>query len=274
MASLNDTAPASKTYKAVLFDLDETLICHAKSFRDLSDEAHAAYAERLPGIEADHFWDTMWAKATDLWMMMIDGALDGVTARRYTYINALRALEMDEALAEPLMDHFEGNMLASTSLFEESVPLLESLRAKGVRTGIVTNGYTSLQERKLVHHGLMDRVDFTLVSEEAGAHKPHPKIFHRALELAGVGADEALFVGDMPKMDIQGAHNVGMDSVLMDAGGKWESIRERGWRARNLPCGWRRWAACGPIWDCDSTWSLLEENGLFVVFSPLNFLHW
>lgn len=62
--------------------------------------------------------------------------------------------------------------------------------------------------------GFRGDLDFILSSEAARSCKPDSVIFLRALDLAGVPATQAVFVGDTPGADIVGANRVGMRSVL------------------------------------------------------------
>jgi len=64
--------------------------------------------------------------------------------------------------------------------------------------------------------GLTRLVDFLVISAEAGIRKPDPRIFHLALEKAGVGPHEALHVGDLPEEDAEGARRAGVRPVLID----------------------------------------------------------
>jgi putative hydrolase of the HAD superfamily len=100
-------------------------------------------------------------------------------------------------------------------LFPESVPVLETLRRRGYRLGVVSNWDSRL-------FGLCDglgvtrRVDFVLASAAVGASKPHGRIFRRALRLAGVRPSEALHVGDHRKEDFHGARRAGLRAVFLD----------------------------------------------------------
>ena len=84
------------------------------------------------------------------------------------------------------------------------------LRRRELKLGVVTNGPSAMQRRKLAALGIESAFDAILVSEEEGVSKPDPEIFRRALERCGVAAHEALFVGDHPVADIEGAHNAGL----------------------------------------------------------------
>ena len=62
--------------------------------------------------------------------------------------------------------------------------------------------------------GFRHHFDVVLSSEAAGSCKPEPEMFVRALAALGVEPDDAVFVGDMPDLDIAGAKRVGMRTVL------------------------------------------------------------
>jgi HAD superfamily hydrolase (TIGR01509 family) len=58
-----------------------------------------------------------------------------------------------------------------------------------------------------------------VTSAGAGARKPDPEIFRRALELAGCAPEEALHVGDTPEEDAAGARAAGITPLLIDRSG-------------------------------------------------------
>jgi len=93
--------------------------------------------------------------------------------------------------------------------------LLESLRARGLKLGLVSNAFDPgwLLHRDLEQMGLAQRLDFSVFSSEVGTRKPHPAIFERALEELGVEPENALFVGDRLYEDIRGAGELGMTTV-------------------------------------------------------------
>jgi len=94
-------------------------------------------------------------------------------------------------------------------------PLLESLRAQGLRLGLVSNAFDPgwLLHHDLEQMGLEERLDFSVFSSEVGVRKPHPAIFERALEALEVEPERALFVGDRLYEDVRGAAEVGMTTV-------------------------------------------------------------
>jgi putative hydrolase of the HAD superfamily len=104
------------------------------------------------------------------------------------------------------------------SAYPDAVPALGALHDRGLRLVVVSNWDCSLP-RVLDSCGLGEMLDGTITSAEAGARKPDPAIFERALELAGCAADEALHVGDTADEDVAGARAAGIRSLLIDRDG-------------------------------------------------------
>jgi putative hydrolase of the HAD superfamily len=98
--------------------------------------------------------------------------------------------------------------------FPEAVSALEAWRAAGLQLVVVSNWDVSLSE-VLDRTGLSPLVDGALNSAQFGSAKPDPAIFRAGLELAGVGADEALYVGDSFDPDVTGARAAGIEPVLV-----------------------------------------------------------
>jgi putative hydrolase of the HAD superfamily len=93
--------------------------------------------------------------------------------------------------------------------------LLESLRSRGLKLGVVSNAFDPgpLLHRDLADAGVAERVDFAVFSSELGIRKPHPGIFEHALTALDVAPGDALFVGDRLYEDVRGASEAGMKTV-------------------------------------------------------------
>jgi putative hydrolase of the HAD superfamily len=96
-----------------------------------------------------------------------------------------------------------------------SLALLEALRDRGLKVGLVSNAFDPgwLLHRTLAEMGLAERLDVAVFSSEVGKRKPHPAIFERALDVLGVRPEETLFVGDRLFEDVRGAADLGMRTV-------------------------------------------------------------
>ena len=93
--------------------------------------------------------------------------------------------------------------------------LLDSLRRRGLKLGLVSNAFDPgwLLRRDLDSSGLTERLDAIVFSSEVGKRKPHPSIFEHALDELGVSPERALFVGDRLYEDVRGASELGMTTV-------------------------------------------------------------
>ncbi|HEY2543357.1 MAG TPA: HAD family hydrolase [Gaiellaceae bacterium] len=98
-------------------------------------------------------------------------------------------------------------MLASTTH-----ALLESLRDRGLKVGLVSNALDppALLHRDLERLDVANRLDVAVFSSEIGWRKPHPAIFQRALDRLEVDPAATLFVGDTLATDVAGASALGM----------------------------------------------------------------
>ena len=103
--------------------------------------------------------------------------------------------------------------------YAEVPAALRALREAGHRLVVVSNWDVSLHEM-LRATGLVELVDGAISSAEAGAAKPAPAIFERALELAGAGAVGAMHAGDSLRYDVAGALAAGLRPVLVARTGR------------------------------------------------------
>ena len=127
-----------------------------------------------------------------------------------------------ELTAEELVDaiRFEA--------YPDAAPALRELRDRGETLVAVSNWDCSLPD-VLDRVGVGELLDGSVSSAAAGARKPDPAIFELALELARVGPDEALHVGDTREEDVEGARAAGIRSLLIDRdgnGGDISSLKE------------------------------------------------
>lgn len=94
--------------------------------------------------------------------------------------------------------------------------LLQKLHDK-FKTGLITNAYDAMEQRKRIHgSGLLPCFDIVVVAAEVGIYKPDPAIFHLVLDKLQIQPQQAIFIGDSIKHDIEGAHAAGMRTILIN----------------------------------------------------------
>ncbi len=93
--------------------------------------------------------------------------------------------------------------LPQITFFEDVRPVLKILREKGIRTGIISDGYTITQENKVKVLGLENLMDHIILTDRLGRDywKPDPRPFRMMSEALGVVPEEMLYVGDNPTKD-------------------------------------------------------------------------
>lgn len=102
------------------------------------------------------------------------------------------------------------------TLYDEALGVLEHLAGR-YTLGALTNGNADIYKTDAAEY-----FDFAFLAEDIGASKPHPDMFHAALNKAGVAAADIVHVGDDPDHDIRGAREVGMHTV-------WVNTRRKPW---------------------------------------------
>ena len=108
-----------------------------------------------------------------------------------------------------------GGAFLGRVLFPDVIPTLHWLRDRGIRLAAVTNrGYSGPRfHEEMRDLGLSDLFEATVISCDVEYMKPHPRIFHYALERMGVEAEETVMVGDSLRADVEGAKTLGMVAV-------------------------------------------------------------
>jgi HAD superfamily hydrolase (TIGR01509 family) len=108
-----------------------------------------------------------------------------------------------------------------------ALPLLEELRERGLKLGLISNCSSEVGEL-WEDSPFAGRFDAVILSADVGISKPDPRIFRLALERLGVEAGEAIFVGDGEAGELPGAEAVGMRAVQVGDRDGWHGERIAG----------------------------------------------
>jgi HAD superfamily hydrolase (TIGR01509 family) len=207
---------------AVLFDVDFTL---ARPGPELMPEGYVRCAERHGlTLEASRYEEARDAAFIDL---KRHPELDhdeeiwvAFTERIVVGMGGTRPVSKDVALE--LTSRWEHH--ENFELYDDVLPVLEELRAAGLKIGLVSNSARDVLDFAR-HHAL--EVDAGISSFHHGKTKPHASIFTAVLNLLEVEPSDAAMVGDTFEDDIAGALAVGMRAVLVDRLGLNEDYQPR-----------------------------------------------
>lgn len=210
----------------ILFDIDDTLLDHRAAERAAATVLHGMVGATLP-LEA---FLSEWSRALEHhFARYVAGELSYEEQRR-ARLREVVDPTLSDADADRLLAQYLEAYEAGWSLFADVLPCLERLGARGRGgesgrgdgdlLGIVSNGPSGHQRRKLAQLGLLDRFDPVVISGDGGAAKPDPAIFLKACALAGVSPSEALHIGDRYDLDAEGARAAGLRGVWLDRHGR------------------------------------------------------
>jgi putative hydrolase of the HAD superfamily len=196
--------------EAVLFDWGETLV-HWEWSLDVLELGHTAGLraighEPLPDL-AVRFAET-YLPLFDAPGTLEEIGYAGVVGRLLGEVG----IDADDAQITNFIEAEHETWFPQHRLDSTTHALLEALRGRGLKLGIVSNAFDppDLLRRDFDRLGITERVDAAVFAGEVGVRKPHPAIFQRALDELGVVAERTLFVGDSLAMDIAGAAALGM----------------------------------------------------------------
>lgn len=199
----------------IFFDLDDTLADHSHAVcstlatvRD-THQAFAAYSP--PALEQEYH-----RLLEDIHPRVLSGELTQEEARTERF---RRLLNCDVDEAAEVAARYRAVYQQNRRPVPGAIQLLELL-SEQARIGIITNNLTAEQEDTLRYCRLTHLVDLLVTSEEAGAPKPNPAIFHTALARSGCRPGDAVMVGDSWENDVQGALAVGMRAVWLNRRGR------------------------------------------------------
>ncbi|MBM3070718.1 pyrimidine 5'-nucleotidase [Enterobacter sp. RHBSTW-00994] len=192
----------------IFFDADETLFTF-DSFGGLQ----RMFLDYSITFTAEDFQDYQ-AVNKPLWVDYQNGAITALQLQHQRFESWAERLNVTPGA---LNDAFLNAMAEICAPLPGAVSLLASLKGKA-KLGIITNGFTALQQIRLERTGLRDHFDALVISEQVGVPKPDPRIFDYALEQAGhPDRERVLMVGDTAESDILGGNNSGLATVWLNA---------------------------------------------------------
>jgi putative hydrolase of the HAD superfamily len=225
--------------RAVLFDLDDTLMAHTRAVDEAIAVAQrsaggafaaadtAAVQRRWAELEEHHYTRYLTGELTYL----------GQRIARARDLLGPYSIDFTDEQALAWFDDYLVGYRDAWRLFDDVLPALAALRAARPELlfGIITNGDLAFQTDKLHRIALWDELDLTpvrvdgrvdeprragrlIASGELGVTKPDPRIFHAAAAALGVESGACAYVGDRVRTDAVGAHAAGMLGIWLDRG--------------------------------------------------------
>jgi putative hydrolase of the HAD superfamily len=235
--------------KAVLFDLDDTLLWDDRSVKESFEAVCRSAAEHVPGLDPQRLEEAVRREARALYQTYETfpftqnigiNPFEGLWAhftggkqqefrklqelapgyRTESWTRGLRAAGVDDpALGRRLGEMFPAERRARPIVYPNTFEVLNRLKGQYTLL-LLTNGAPDLQQEKLDGvPALAAYFDHILISGDFGEGKPAPSIFRHAMDLLQIEAHEGIMVGDKLTTDILGSNRVGMRNLWLNRHG-------------------------------------------------------
>lgn len=188
--------------KAVLFDLDETLLDRNASLRHFLKDQRERLGKELKDVNAYSYEEDF-----------IEWDANGYVTKEIVYQKIIERHQIQSFSVKELLNDYLTHFHSSSIPFAHLKSTLTALKQKSLKLAIISNGRTHFQKRVIDALEIDAFFDAVFISEEEGLKKPDPALFLRATEQLGVKPEECLFIGDHPDNDVAGAEAVGMTGV-------------------------------------------------------------
>jgi FMN hydrolase / 5-amino-6-(5-phospho-D-ribitylamino)uracil phosphatase len=197
------------TIRAVLFDLDDTLWPIVPVIQRAEALLFDWLTTNAPAVADKFTIEQMRARRMELMATDPVYQLDLRALRRAGLTEAFLSTGQDLTLIDQAMGVFSKARNEVTP-FEDVMPVLAQLRDR-VALGSVSNGVADLDAIGLAHF-----FQTSVAAHRLGCAKPDAAIFHAACDALGVAPEQALYVGDDPVLDVEGAQKAGLRAAWVN----------------------------------------------------------
>jgi putative hydrolase of the HAD superfamily len=210
--------------RAILFDLDDTILSFER--RSLVIEALAA---RTPGLFApltsktaaeaiETRFKAFWAdqERHKAWRPRLAEARRMLIAEAFEDLNAAGASGLTDAQARAFADDFHTWRETEGKLFPGALETIDTLKARGIRLALVTNGQSGPQRSKVERFDLTRRFDHIQIEGDHGFGKPEERAYRHALQALNVEAHETWMVGDNLEWEVAAPQRLGIFGIWHD----------------------------------------------------------
>ena len=210
--------PIHMAYKDLFFDLDHTLWDFETNSKETIQELYNTHRLADLGIvDFDGFYSTYSAHNHRLWDRYTKGFIKQEELRwKRVYLSLLDFKVANEPLAKQMSQAYLEILPNKKHLFPYTIEILEYLKQKDYKMHLITNGFESVQFKKIKNAGLQDYFIEVITSEASNSLKPQKEIFEYALKNANASVEKSIMIGDNESADIQGGINIGMDTIFVN----------------------------------------------------------
>ena len=191
--------------KAVVFDLFHTLVSLEEAWGDSLPRIHD-----ILGVSREAWRAQLEKNLSDLYCGGKKDAF-GALADMARAIDPTIPDHVIRVAAESIIETFAG---ALTRVPAETTEVLTLLRARGKRIGLVSNAST-MEVAAWDRSPIAPFFDSAVFSCDVGYIKPDRRIYETCMKALGVAPGESVFIGDGGSKELEGAHDLGMATIMI-----------------------------------------------------------
>lgn len=208
--------------KAVLFDVDDTLFSTTEFAMRARRDAVEAMRRQGLRVPVDELLREL-TEAIAEFGSNFEHHFDKLLLRLPRA--SLRGVNWSLVVAAAIVAYHDAKF-TRLAPFDDVVPALERLSRSDLLLGVITDGLEMKQAEKLIRLRVSGYFPphAIFISDRIGISKPNPKLFKRACEALEVPPGQAIYVGDHPIKDIDGANRAGLVTVLVNRKGRHASV--------------------------------------------------
>lgn len=205
-------------YKDLFFDLDHTLWDFELNSKETMQELYDTHQLASIGItDFDAFFTIYIAHNHRLWDRYSKGFIKQDELRwKRIYLSLLDFKIGNEKLARDMSVDFLEILPTKKKLFPYTIEILTYLKNKDYKMHLITNGFESVQFKKINNANIAHFFNEVITSEASNSLKPQKEIFEYALKNAKAQLNQSIMIGDNESADIQGGINAGMDTIFVN----------------------------------------------------------
>lgn len=196
---------AQKMIKAIIFDLDNTLVDFMKMKRRAIEAAVPAMIDsglEIKTEEAIKEIDEIYKEQGIEYQQVFDLLLQR------------RLKRIDHKILSAGIVAYRRAREAALTPYPHVYSTLFELQKRGIKLGILSDAPSKEAWLRLAYMNLHYIFDVIVTFDDTGRRKPEAIPFNFVLERIGVKPEEALMVGDWAERDVIGARNVGMKTAF------------------------------------------------------------
>lgn len=202
--------------KAILFDLDDTLVNSKKAEYNAICEFKKLYSVfgEVKDNDIAQIWNNITMKNYEKYHKG-EISFEELRTKRMKELFTNYSINISKEDAKNKFKDYQKNYEKNWILFDDAEEALKTLKSK-YKLVILSNGDGKQQRKKIEYTGLNKYFTNIVISSEVGYSKPEKEIFDIACRMVNLEPKNCVMIGDKYKVDIEGAINAGMHGIWVN----------------------------------------------------------